>query len=247
MPIPGFHRRSWASRRLGPLPDLSSPSWDTGMIWLISGLLAAIGLAVLMVFYRRLFCGNFGIVDPGRVYRCARRWVDLPAITSACRPASILNLGHCRDRHPWRIEQMREARRRGIDLHEVSIRYDRRPSQGSLLAILNVFECCRYPLLIHCTDGADRTGLASALYLMAIRGVPPDQAAREAFSPRYGHVPIQGIEHLHEPIREYEEWLKAHGLAHAPSRLKAWLEREYRAPASQNARHEPSPDGSGIG
>jgi hypothetical protein len=215
--------------------------------WIAGAVVAAVAVLAVGVFYRRLFLGNFGVVDPGRVYRCARRWADLPAIMGACRPASVLNLGHCRDRHPWRVEEVREARCRGIDLNEVSIRYDRRPSREELLAILDVFDGCRYPLLIHCTDGADRTGLASALYLMAVRGVPPDRASREAFSLRYGHVPMRGIEHLHEPIREYEGWLEAHGLAHSPSRLKAWLEREYRAPASQKAPHESSPDGSGTG
>lgn len=200
------------------------------MVTVIAALLAAVVIAVLKVFCRRLFCGNFGVVDPGRVYRCARRWADLPAIMAACRAASVLNLGHCRDRHPWRVQEMREARRRGIELNEVSIRYDRRPSREELLAILDVFDDCRYPLLIHCTDGADRTGLACALYLMAARGEPPDRAVHRGFSIEHGHVPVFGIEHLHEPIHEYEGWLKDRGLAHNPSRLRAWLENEYRSP-----------------
>ena len=77
-----------------------------------------------------------------------------------------------------------------------------------LLVLLDLFEHCRYPLLIHCKSGSDRTGLASALYLMSRRGEPPGWAVR-GFTLKHGHVPLFGPEHLHEPFREYEAWLKA--------------------------------------
>jgi hypothetical protein len=44
------------------------------------------------------------------------------------------------------------------------------------------------PMLIHCWGGADRTGLASALYLYGVKHQGSDQAA-EQLSWRYGHLP----------------------------------------------------------
>ena len=44
------------------------------------------------------------------------------------------------------------------------------------------------PLLIHCLGGADRTSLASALYLYAIKGEPASTAEGQ-LSILYGHFP----------------------------------------------------------
>jgi protein tyrosine/serine phosphatase len=45
------------------------------------------------------------------------------------------------------------------------------------------------PVLIHCLGGADRSGLVSALYLFAIEGRSPGEAAKE-LSIWTGHVPL---------------------------------------------------------
>ncbi len=91
-----------------------------------------------------------------------------------------------------------------------------------------MFARCRYPLLIHCKSGADRTGLASGLYLMARRGVDPVRA-ESAFTLSHAHIPLFGPERLHEPFREYAGWLAANGLDHTPERLLDWVRKEYRA------------------
>ncbi len=94
--------------------------------------------------------------------------------------------------------------------------------------LIDVLEQCPYPLLIHCKSGADRTGLASALYRMVERGEPPERAETN-FSYRFGHIPLGGTEHLHEPLREYAGWLKAHGARHTPEQFRAWVKNDYRA------------------
>jgi protein tyrosine/serine phosphatase len=45
------------------------------------------------------------------------------------------------------------------------------------------------PLLVHCNAGADRSGLASALYVAAI-AKGEEAAAERQLSLRYGHVPL---------------------------------------------------------
>jgi hypothetical protein len=97
-----------------------------------------------------------------------------------------------------------------------------------LLAVLDVLERCKYPLLIHCKSGSDRTGLVSGLYLMTRRGIDPGRA-EDAFSLYYGHVPLFGPNHLHEPFWEYAEWLRSGKWDHTPDRLRDWVAHHYQA------------------
>jgi hypothetical protein len=103
--------------------------------------------------------------------------------------------------------------------------------------MIDFLERCDYPLLIHCKSGADRTGLASALYLMVRRGESPERALG-AFSLEFGHIPLFGTEHLHEPLQEYGAWLKSHQLPHSPERFRSWVKNAYR---SSDAMEDPPP------
>jgi len=102
----------------------------------------------------------------------------------------------------------------------------RRPTRRELLVLVDIFTRCRYPILIHCKSGSDRTGLASALYLMAAKGDSPERALK-AFSLQYGHVPLLSTARLHEPFEEYSAWLRANRITHNPVRFRRWLERDY--------------------
>jgi hypothetical protein len=139
-----------------------------------------------------------------------------------------LNLRGGSDADAWYAAEVRASRERLIEFYDIPLSPTRRPTRRQLLAVLEVLDRCRYPLLIHCKSGADRTGLATGLYLMQERGEPPDQAVR-AFSLAFGHVPIGGPEHLHEPFLEYGAWLRTHHWAHSRERLRAWVEHDYQA------------------
>jgi protein tyrosine phosphatase (PTP) superfamily phosphohydrolase (DUF442 family) len=186
----------------------------------------AAALVVVLIFRNPLFHGNFGVVEPGQVYRSSQPVADLPRIIDQNHLVSILNLRGGSHRDDWYAAEVRATHERGIDFYDLPLSAIRRPRRRELLILLDLFERCRYPLLIHCKSGSDRTGLAAALYRMTRRDEPPDRAM-EAFSLKYGHVPLFGPEHLHEPIEEYGAWLKAHHLAHRPERFRAWVEQVY--------------------
>ena len=103
--------------------------------------------------------------------------------------------------------------------------------------LIDTLRSCPYPLLIHCKSGADRTGLASALYLMIRRGVPPEQA-EDAFTLEHGHVPLCGPEHLHEPLQEYAAWLAAEG---SPTRPTAFATGSRTSTPPRTGRQDPPP------
>lgn len=197
---------------------------------LIVATVLGLALATLSVVFRRpWFQGNFGVVDPGRAYRSAQPVGDLPGLIQRRGLASVLNLRGGSVGDPWYVDEVRATRAAGVDFYDFPMNATRRPSRGELLVLIDLFERCRYPVLIHCKSGSDRTGLAAAIYRMVVSGAPPGEA-RRAFTVAYGHVPLFGTERLHEPLDEYASWLAARGLAHTPGRFRDWVERDYRSP-----------------
>ena len=183
-------------------------------------------VAAALIFRKPLFFENFGVVDPGRVFRSAQPSSHLGDLLNAYQPASILNLRGGSWRDDWYTAEVRSTEERSIDFYDLPLSAIRRPRRRELLILLDLLGRCRYPLLIHCKSGSDRTGLASALYRMAILGEPPERAL-DAFTITYGHFPIGGPEHLHEPLIEYADWLEGRGLEHDPARFRDWVEHDY--------------------
>lgn len=179
-------------------------------------------------FRRPLLAGNWGVVDEGRVYRGAQPVGDVLGMIRGRGIATVLNLRGGGPDDPWYAAEVEATRRAGVDFYDLPMSATKRPGRRELLTLLDLFGRCEYPLLIHCKSGSDRTGLASGLYLMARRGVPPERA-EAAFSLAHGHVPLFGPERLHEPFDEYAAWLASNGLDHTPDRLLAWVRREYRS------------------
>jgi hypothetical protein len=171
---------------------------------------------------------NLGVVDPGRVIRAAQPTRELPRLIQEYHLSSILNLRGGSPVDWWYTAEVRAAKASGVTFFDLPMSAVRRPSRRELLLLIDVLERCSCPLLIHCKSGADRTGLAAAIYLMVRRGVPPQQALC-SFSIFYSHVPLFGPEHLHEPLNEYAAWLESNALAHSPQRFRNWVKNQYRA------------------
>ncbi len=186
-----------------------------------------LALAVTIVWLERpLFRNNFGVVDPGKVYRSSQPKGNLDRLIDRYALASVLNLRGGTEADWWYKAEVEAARKAGVAYYDVPMNASRRPGRRELLAIVKLLETCRYPLLIHCKSGADRTGLVSALYLLAIKGEPPE-TAHHAFSLVYTHIALFGPEKLHEPIHEYEAWLKRRGFSHSRERFIGWLQNDF--------------------
>jgi protein tyrosine/serine phosphatase len=76
----------------------------------------------------------------------------------------------------------------GLKLHTVAMQDRRAPRRETLLEVIAAFRVIEKPFLIHCKAGADRAGMASAIYLMVIEGEPLTRA-RRMLSWRHWHVP----------------------------------------------------------
>ena len=179
------------------------------------------------VFHRFLFLDNLSIVEHGRVYRSAQLKGRLESTLKSSGIATVLNLRGGSRNDWWYAQEVDVTRRLGIDFYDMPMQADERPSRRELSAILDLLDRCRYPLLVHCKSGSDRTGLVSALYRLVERGEPPEQALG-SFSIWRGHVPFLGPEQLHAPLIEYQAWLADRRLPHTPDRFRSWLATVYR-------------------
>jgi protein tyrosine phosphatase (PTP) superfamily phosphohydrolase (DUF442 family) len=191
-------------------------------------IMLAIAGATAYSFRNPLIWGNFGVVDEGLVYRSAQPLDGLSGLIAEKRIATVLNLRGGSDADPWYAAEVATTRRLGVDFYDLPLVATVRPSRKQLLTVLDLLDRCKYPLLIHCKSGSDRTGLVSGLYLMSRKGIAPERA-EDAFSLYYGHVPLLGTRLLHQPFWEYAKWLHFHQLSHTPERLRTWVAHDYRA------------------
>ncbi|MBT9369833.1 dual specificity protein phosphatase family protein [Rhizobium sp. CSW-27] len=134
--------------------------------------------------------GNFAPVIAGEVYRSAqptpadiRRYAERYAIRS------IINLRGKNDGKAWYDGEVEMARALGIQHFDLGMSARRPVSWAQMEQLIQLMRDAPKPLLIHCNAGADRSGLASALYLAAIAGEPPESAARQ-LSFYFGHIPV---------------------------------------------------------
>jgi len=99
---------------------------------------------------------------------------------------TIVTLRGGRSFGSWPLEQ-EACDRLGLTLVELPLYSRAAPSREAIHAAKRTFDEIAYPALMHCKSGADRAGLAAALYLILKRGAPVE-AAQKQLHLRYGHV-----------------------------------------------------------
>lgn len=126
---------------------------------------------------------NFHAVTAGQVYRSSRM---SPAVMTKVIQAhgikSVLSLIG-----PSAVES-NAVRSAQADYFNVSISDRHAVTEAQMDRIITILRNAPKPVLIHCKAGADRTGLAAALYHFAVEGEPANQAAKE-LTLFYGHLP----------------------------------------------------------
>ncbi len=97
------------------------------------------------------------------------------------------------------------------------------------LGLLDLFEQVEKPFLMHCKSGADRAGIASALYLLHVKGISVDQA-KEQLALKYAHRKKSRAGVLDALLDAYAE-----DNAKQPQSIRDWLENRYDRTAIHTA------------
>ncbi len=130
---------------------------------------------------------NFYEVQAGQLYRSAQMsTVSFEKYIQKYGIKTVINLRGASPGEPW-YEQEADLMKQLNVLHiNIPMSAKRLPHRQDLLTLLDAFQNAPRPILIHCKEGADRTGEASALWQMLYMGKSKEQAM-SMLSPKYGH------------------------------------------------------------
>lgn len=202
-----------------------SPRWSWRRLLVVNAV-ALLLLAMLAELYFVFFGSNVHEIIPGRVFRCAQlSGTELERMVAKHGIRTIINLRGCCAPQDWYMEECRAAHRLNVSLEDICMSAGRFPSIPELRELVRILDHAEYPLLIHCKQGADRTGLVATLVMLLQTEASLKQASLQ-LSPLYGHVPIGRPSNLDRFLELYADWLSARGQDHRGTSLRQWLEHE---------------------
>ncbi|ADR52685.1 hypothetical protein CKC_04680 [Candidatus Liberibacter solanacearum CLso-ZC1] len=171
--------------------------------------ISLLGLFVIFPIVLGLFCfiltsytQNFHVIVPNELYRSAQPTGQfIETIWEKHGIKSILNL-RGENNEPWYREEEMTIRNLGIQLINFPIPASKELNNAEIKKLIDILRKAPKPLLIHCKAGADRTGLASALYLYSISHYPKYKASGQ-LSIFYGHIPLFGARSMDITFEKY--------------------------------------------
>lgn len=155
-------------------------------LWLV---MAGLGAAALYAGIT-IAQGNFHTVVAGELYRSATlSSVQLDAALTGLKVRTIVNLRGASPDQEWYREETRLAKQHGASLIDLSWSARRELTDAEIAEFMARLADAPRPILIHCRSGADRTGLAAALYLAAIKQAD-EETAEGQLSLWFGHIAL---------------------------------------------------------
>jgi uncharacterized protein (TIGR01244 family) len=138
--------------------------------------------------YLRL-SGNFHPIEAGVIYRSGQLSGDqLASHIQEAGIRTIINLRGNNTGRPWYDDEMKVSAAAGVQHVDFPLSSGRELTDDQVTQLTGLLKDSARPVLIHCEAGADRSGLASALYKLLVAKRPPEEAAAQ-LSFRYGHFP----------------------------------------------------------
>lgn len=153
--------------------------------------------------------GNFRSVIAGELYRSGQPTAaDIARYHKAHGIKTIINLRGKNIGRRWYDAEVAASKRLGITHLNFRMSSKRELSQEQAATLIAMMETAEKPLLIHCYSGADRSGLAAALYVAAVAKLG-EIKAEDQLSPTYGHIPLPFLRvyAMDATFEKLEPWL----------------------------------------
>jgi protein tyrosine/serine phosphatase len=180
----------------------------------LAGSSLALLVATLLTYLAFLqSSSNIHTVVENQCYRSAQLdAAELEAVVKRYGIQTVINLRGPKPGAPWYDQEMRKANELGVAHIDLSMSDRKELNFPESVHLIEIMKSARKPMLIHCKAGADRTGLACALYLAAIEHAG-EEAAERQLSLRYGHlsIPMTPAYAMDETFEKLEPWLGYEG------------------------------------
>lgn len=136
--------------------------------------------------------GNVHAVEPGELYRSAQ--LDgghLTDVIHSYNIKTVLNLRGKNTGRSWYDDEIKASTAAGVQHIDLAMSAYSAPTPAVLAKLVDILKTAPRPILLHCQAGADRSGLASALYELVVKNKPPAEADKQ-LSFYFGHFPWLG-------------------------------------------------------
>jgi predicted protein tyrosine phosphatase len=193
----------------------------------LRGLLAGALVAVVLHFALVLGGPNFRTVVPGRVYRSGQlspSQLDDHVRRHGIR--TVVNLRGCCVGAKWYRHQADATARLDVAQEDLSFSATRMPSSTAVRELIEILDRSEPPLLLHCHQGADRTGLASVVVLLLHTDATLDESLHQ-LGPACGHLPLGRTANVDRFFDLYRDWLDEMGHTHSPDVFRLWASEHY--------------------
>lgn len=149
--------------------------------------------------------GNFHTVVEGELYRSAQPTsADLESYVRRYGIKTVINLRGPERRDHWYTEEIATASRLGVYHVDFAMSATREVTRKTADKLVEIMKTAPKPILIHCKSGADRTGIAAALYSHKIAG-HDEEMSEDQLSIAFGHIGIPYLSRTFAMDRSWED------------------------------------------
>ena len=147
--------------------------------------------------------GNFHSITPKEAYRSAQLDdMKLEHYIKKYGISTVINLRGKQINYKWYFDEIGTCQKNNVLHYDIRMSAEKTPSNGTIKTLISLFIKAPRPILIHCKAGADRSGLAAALWKTVIDRIPKAEAKKQ-LSIWYGHMPFGPTQVLDEFFEHY--------------------------------------------
>ncbi|MGE6739818.1 tyrosine-protein phosphatase [Allorhizobium pseudoryzae] len=151
--------------------------------------------------------GNVHEVVPGQFYRSAqlsKEGFDHYIETYHIR--TVINLRGAKPGAAWYEDELAAARAHGVTHVDFPMSASKELTPEQSFKLVSLLRTAQGPILVHCKNGADRTGLASVMYLQQVANVD-ERTAEWQLTPLFGHlnIPFTGAYAMDDSWEDFEK------------------------------------------